>query len=42
MTDTIETLAEKFKRHGPEIALAGLFVYVAVLAVATLSELGII
>ncbi len=36
------SIIEKVKRHGSEIALAALYVYVIILAIATLRELGII
>jgi len=35
-------IIEKMKQYSPEIALAGLYVYVVILAFATLKELGII
>ena len=35
-------IIEKMKQYSPEIALAGLYIYVVILAFATLKELGII
>lgn len=35
-------IIEKVKQYRPEITLAGLYIYVVILAIATLKELGII
>ncbi len=39
--DAMNTIIENFKRYKAEIVLVGLYVYVVILGIATLKELGI-